>query len=128
MTYHLERQKTTSTPYILIDEEKCYMKMEGCSFHEDVVEFFSQVNIWLDSFLMKDFGTFTFDCEMEYFNSSTVKVLFNMLMKMDNCANEKPNNKIIVNWITDQNNEIILECGEDLKEEITALTFNIVAN
>jgi len=126
MAFHLERQKTASTPYILIDEEKGYMKITGRSFHENVIEFFNEINNWLDGFLKTDFGVFTFDCIMDYFNSSTVKVLLNLMMKMDSHVSDK--NKVIINWISSSYNEIVIECGEDLQEGIKNLTFNIVIN
>jgi len=123
MAYRLEKEKTTSTPYILIDEEKSYMKFEGRSFHENVAEFYKDVNDWLDTYLAIDFGTFTFDFEMNYFNSSTSKLLHNMLTKMDKCASDKK--KVIVNWITTGDNDIIIECGEDFHEDFSNLEFNM---
>lgn len=124
MSYKLEKQKTGSTPYILIDEEKRYMKFEGESFHENVVEFYSEVGSWLKIFLDTDFGVFTFDCELKYFNSSTAKLLLNLLMEMD--RHSVDGNKVIVNWITTEDNEIITECGEDFEEEIENLEFNLI--
>jgi hypothetical protein len=124
MAYRLEKEKTTSTPYILIDEEKSYMRFEGRSFHENVVEFFMDVNAWLDTYLEKDFGTFTFDFEMNYFNSSTSKLLHNMLTKMDKYASDKKN--VIVNWIATDDNDIIIECGEDFRDDFTNLKFNMI--
>jgi len=124
MAYRLEKERATSTPYILIDEEKNYMKFEGRSFHESVADFFSGVNIWLDNYLETDFGVFTFDFEMNYFNSSTSKLLHNMLTKMDNSVTDKK--KVVVNWITTADNDIIIECGEDFKEDFSKLEFNII--
>jgi hypothetical protein len=124
MAYRLEKEKTTSTPYILIDEEKNYMKFEGRSFHENVVEFYKDVNNWLDAYLEKDFGSFTFDFEMNYFNSSTSKLLHNMLTKMDTRASDK--NKVTVNWITTEDNDIIIECGEDFQEDFNNLEFKMI--
>jgi len=124
MAYRLEKERTTSTPYILIDEEKNYMRFEGRSFHENVVEFYRDVNNWLDAYLEKDFGAFTFDFEMNYFNSSTSKLLHNMLTKMDVRASDKK--KVIVNWITTEDNDIIIECGEDFKEDFNNLNFNMI--
>jgi hypothetical protein len=124
MAYRLEKERTTSTPYILIDEEKGYMKFEGRSFHENVVEFFSDVNNWLDVYLEKDFGAFTFDFEMNYFNSSTSKLLHNMLTKMDRHASDTK--KVIVNWITTEDNDIIIECGEDFQDDFSRLEFNLI--
>ena len=118
-----ERERTDITPYVIIDEEKRYMKFEGESYHENVIAFFGGINEWLKGFLLTDFDSFTFDCELNYFSSSTVKVLMNMLADMDNSQNSK---KITVNWITSENNEIIIECGEDFKEDMENITFNLI--
>ncbi len=122
MVYTLE--KTGSTPYILIDEERGYMKFEGESFHENVVEFYREVSEWLEKYLAADFAEFTFDCELKYFNSSTAKLLFNMLLKMDESA--AAGKKITINWITTEDNEIIIECGEDFQEDMPHLEFNLL--
>lgn len=124
MAVFLEIQKTGSTPYILIDEEKRYMKFEGESFHENVIEFYREVGDWLEKFLKTEFECFTFDCELKYFNSSTAKLLLNMLMEMDEWSGT--DKKVIVNWITTADNEIIIECGEDFQEEIEHLEFNLI--
>jgi len=125
MAYMLERQKTDLTPYVLIDEESGYIKLEGESYHENVFEFFQEIKEWLGNYLKTDFKSLTFDCELIYFNSSTVKVLLGMLLDMDNSANCK---NITVNWITTRNNRIIIECGEDFEEDVENLTFNLIAN
>lgn len=121
--FKMERAKTDLTPYVIIDEEKRYMKFEGESYHENVIAFFSEICEWLKGFLLTDFESFTFDCELNYFSSSTVKVLMNMLTDMDNSPNSK---KIIVNWITSENNEIIIECGEDFKDDVENISFNLI--
>ncbi|MCL2702013.1 MAG: DUF1987 domain-containing protein [Defluviitaleaceae bacterium] len=68
MAFYLEKQETSSTPYILIDEANSRMKMSGTSYPEKTVEFFSEVNTWLDNYLCTDFGAFTFDFALEYYN------------------------------------------------------------
>ena len=123
MAYRLEREKTDLTPYVLIDEGQGYMKLEGESYHENVVGFFQEINEWLDRFINTDFAGFTFDCKLKYFNSSTVKLLLNMLLKMDRSEGGK---NITVNWITTKNNKIIIECGEDFQEDLENLTFNLI--
>ena len=47
-----------------------------------------------------------------------------MLMKMDRYATSE--NKVVVNWITTEDNDIIIECGEEFQDEIEDLTFNMV--
>ncbi|MCL2260066.1 MAG: DUF1987 domain-containing protein [Fibromonadales bacterium] len=124
MAFRLEKEKTTSTPFVLIDEEKKYMKLEGRSFNENVAEFFKEVNDWLDGYLTSNFGTFTFDCAISYFNSSTTKLLLNMLLKMDSHASKEK--KIVVNWLTTEDNEIMVECGEDFRDDLNNLQFNLI--
>ncbi|MCL2764349.1 MAG: DUF1987 domain-containing protein [Treponema sp.] len=124
MAFYLEKEKTFSTPYIIIDEKKGYMKMEGQCFHENVVVLFKEINDWLDIYLKTDFGLFTFDCDIEYLNSSTLKLLNVLLLKLDKHSCE--NNKIIVNWITIEEDDIMIECGEDYQEEMESLKFNLL--
>jgi len=122
-SFKLEREKSDLTPYILIDEAECYMRFEGESYHENVIKFFKEIIDWLKVFLLKDFEQFTFDCELSYFSSATVKVLLNILLDMDNSKN---GGKITVNWICDKRNKIILECGEDFSEDLKNLKFKII--
>jgi len=123
MAFKLEKDKTDMTPYVLIDEERRYMRLEGESYHENVFDFFVDISDWLGRFLKTDFDEFTFDCELKYFNSSTVKLLLNMLLEMDR---SEGSDSITVNWITSKNNRIILECGEDFQEDLENLNFNII--
>lgn len=124
MGFFMEKQKTGSTPYILIDEDRRYMRFEGESFHENVIEFYRDVGDFLEKFLITQFEQFTFDCELKYFNSSTAKLLLNMLMEMDEYT--KDGSKVTVNWITTPDNDIIIECGEDFREEMERLEFNLI--
>ena len=124
MAFILEREKTTTTPYVLIDEEKKYMKFEGKSYLEDVIDFFQDINDWLEKYLSGENIELTFDCAMKYFNSSTTKIIYNMLRSMDKSAGSGA--KITVNWIVGEANDMMIECGEDFEEEMESLTFNLV--
>jgi len=123
MGYKLEREKTKASPYVLIDEDKSYMCFEGESYLEDVFSFFSEINDWLEKYLSSDFTELTFDCALEYFNSSTTKILYNMLRYMDLHSQGK---KVVVNWIVaDEDDDMLIECGEDYQEEMDHLEFHI---
>ena len=124
MAFRLEKEKTNSTPYVLVDEEKGYMKMDGQCFHENVVLLFKEINDWLDVYLKTNFGLFTFDSDIEYLNSSTLKLLNILLLKLDEHSSDE--NKIIVNWITIADDDMMIECGEDFQEDMENLEFNMV--
>jgi len=126
MSYRLERERTKTTPYVLIDEAKGYMRFEGESYLENVAEFFDEVIKWTGKYLVSDFDLLTFDCAMEYFNSSTTKLLYNLLRLMDENVTE--NKKVVVNWIAFEEDDMLIECGEDFQEEFDNLVFNLVIN
>ncbi|MCL2662879.1 MAG: DUF1987 domain-containing protein [Oscillospiraceae bacterium] len=125
MAFRLKREKTDLTPYVLIDEENGYMNLEGESYHENIYEFFSEIKEWLDGYLNTDFESFTFDFELKYFNSSTVRILLGMLRDMDKSACV---GNISVNWITAKGNKIIIECGEKFQECLKNLKMNFIIN
>ena len=123
MSFTLERAKTKTTPYVLIDEDKGYMRFEGESYLEDIIGFFKEINEWLQAYFAADFTAFTFDCALEYFNSSTAKQIYSMLRLMDARA---PGKKVTVHWIVaSEDDDMLIECGEDYREEMENLDFNI---
>ena len=124
MSMNCELPKTASTPLVIIDESKGYMKFEGESYGENVLEFYKVVTDWLSVYLKSDFESFTLDCALEYFNSSTSKLLYNMLVDMDSAAANGKN--VVVNWYVDKDNDIIIESGEDFEEDLDNLSFNMI--
>jgi len=123
MAFKLERERTKTTPYVLIDEEQGYMRFEGESYLEDIIGFFKEINEWLQGYMTSDFTAFTFDCELEYFNSSTTKQIYNILRLMDANA---PGKKVVVNWFaSNEDDDMLIECGEDYRDDMENLEFNI---
>jgi hypothetical protein len=124
MAFRLEREKTKTSPYVLIEEERGYIRLEGESYLEDVIGFFTEITEWLTNYLASDFKELTFDCAMEYFNSSTTKQIYNMLRLIDKNTNDK---KVVVNWIVpSEEDDMLIECGEDYRDEMENLEFNLV--
>lgn len=124
MAFYLEIEKTRTTPYVLIDEAKEYMRFEGECYLEDIIGFFKDIHEWLENYLASNSANLTFDCALEYFNSSTTKLLYNMLRSMDEHYDE--NHHLVVNWIVAADDDMIAECGEDFQEEMENLQFNLV--
>lgn len=120
----IEIQKTVSTPHMIIDEQKNYLLLSGESFPENIMKFYTPLIAWLDNYLATDFPSFTFDCHLVYFNSSTSKLLMNVLTSMDNAAVR--GKKVTVNWHSSRENDVIIECGEEFGEDFVNLEFNII--
>lgn len=120
----LDIQKTISTPHMIIDEENNYLMLSGESFPENIVNFYGPLMTWLEGYLESDFSVFTFDCSLVYFNSSTSKLLMNILNAMNEAAAH--GKKVIVNWHSSKENDVIIECGEEFGEDFGGIQFNII--
>lgn len=120
----IEVAKTISTPHMVIDAENNYLMLAGESFPENIMNFYGPLLSWLESYLATDFSVFTFDCRLVYFNSSTSKLLMNILGIMNDAAVQ--GKKVIVNWHSSKENDVIIECGEEFGEDFCDMQFNIL--
>lgn len=118
-------EKTQSTPYIYFNQASNELIIQGESFPENSAKFYAPALEWLKEYLaqLKD-EKVTMQFEIVYFNSSTSKVFMTMFdMLQDEVEKEKD---ISVLWLCDPENETAIECGEEFKEDLDKLPFNIV--
>jgi hypothetical protein len=124
MAFFLEKKRTKSSPYVLIDESKHIMRFEGESFSEHTIEFYQDIKNWLGGYLESDFETFTFDCCMVYFNSSTLKILSDMITLMDESS--VGGKTVVINWYANGGDDMAKELCEDFQEDLENITINLV--
>ncbi len=119
-------EATRSSPAIEFDAETCLLRICGESYPENAAAFYAPVFAWLKEFIaaLEPAITVQIDLEILYLNSSSTKVMLNLLDVLEQAAQDGAN--VIVNWRYDPENEAILECGQDFSEELEALTFNLV--
>lgn len=118
-------EKTSSTPYINFGGSTDKLIMAGESFPENAAKFYAPVLDWLKGYIAEvDDQEVIVEFEIIYFNSSTSKILM-MLFNLLDAAVEGGKN-IVVNWRCDARNETAIECGEEFKEDLENVPFNIV--
>jgi hypothetical protein len=117
-------EKTKSTPFVRLDPENRKVEFKGESFPENAAKFFAPLFSWMRDYLATEFQELTVEIEMTYFNSSTSKAFMNMLEMFEKAVLSGKN--VVVNWRCREDNETILEAGEEFKEDAPSLTFNIV--
>lgn len=61
------------------------------------------------------------DFRLEYFNTSSAKTFFEIFKRLSYL--NKNGHKVTVNWYAEENDEDLIETGEDF-EELTSLNFN----
>ena len=118
-------EKTEATPEIRFDYATGILELRGESYPENTAEFYAPVFEWLRKFLSSGNGlTVTVNMEIIYFNSSSSKALMNFFDLLDEAV--AAGRKIAVNWIYAAGNESALEYGEEFKEDLNSLEFNLV--
>ena len=118
-------EKTQSTPYIYFDQTTNVLILKGESFPENSAKFYAPVLEWLKEYISTlETEKVTMQFEIVYFNSSTSKV-FMTILDMLQTEVEKGKN-ILVLWLCDAENETAIECGEEFKEDLESLPFDIV--
>lgn len=113
------------TPEILFDSEKHHLKIVGKSFPENTAEFYNPVFQWLKEYLeLVEDETINIDVHLSYFNSSSSKVLMELFDLCDESAAKQKN--LTINWLYNAEDDIFEEYGEEFREELKSVTFNLV--
>ena len=98
-----------NTPEIFLSPDGV-IKMKGRSIHEDVAEFFTPVETWINEYVSNPAQLTTIDLNFEYCNSTSSKVLISLLHQI---VSVNDNNKsFVINWYYEDGDDDILERGE----------------
>jgi hypothetical protein len=119
-------EATKYTPHIRFDADKDLLEIKGESYPENLAEFYGPVLKWIKEYLAElsqDRKT-TVNIEMVYFNSNSSKTFMGMLDLFDKAVSEGKH--IVVNWYYDEENDMAMENGEDFKEDLASLEFNLM--
>jgi hypothetical protein len=117
---------TKSSPSIHLDAQTRILEIAGESYPENAANFYAPVFEWIDLFFsqMNDTPVMV-NITLHYFNSSSSKVLMDVFDRLESAqTNGTP---IIVNWRYHEENDTAIECGEEFKEDIEHIAFNMVA-
>ncbi|MCP4349699.1 MAG: DUF1987 domain-containing protein [Desulfobacterales bacterium] len=121
----LKIEATRSTPEILFDKKNNLLEVKGKSYPPDIGYYYNPLLVQVQEYLarMED-QLFTVNIELVYFNSSSSKLLMDFFDMLDEAAGRGKN--IAVNWIFHEDDEDSMEFGEEFKDDIESLTFNLV--
>jgi hypothetical protein len=114
---------TASSPEVDFRFDQNVLALRGESYPENAAAFYAPIverlNAWLDTCTEI---LITVDVTLTYFNSSSTKMLFSMFDALDRAASSGLS--VNVNWYRDEEDETIMEFGEELQTDFTAIKFN----
>ena len=89
------REATGKTPYIKLDNKSGIIEIKGRSIPEHSLDFYRDINSWLEEYGKLPQSQTVVNIELEYFNTSSSKCLLDILKKLELIS--KKGNTVIIN-------------------------------
>lgn len=113
---------TATSPEVDFRFDQHQLSLKGESYPENAAAFYTPLIEKLRTYLAGcDGATITADVALAYFNSSSTKMLFSIFDALDEAA--QAGNRVKLNWYHDDEDETILEFGEELQADFQAIEF-----
>ena len=107
-------EKTNNTPSVYIDENNMLCRIEGSSYPEDAHEIYQHVLDWLERVNAGNESQIIVEFDYDFLNSISHKKVWQILQQLKQFHNNGKSVK--VKWFFEENDEDIMEAGEDLSE------------
>ncbi len=111
-------------PGIHFNHQTGVLEMTGKACPEDAVDFYRPILKWIDEYAQKPSTNTVFNFKLSYYNTASSKILLNILQKLDEI--KKNNFNVSINWYYFEDDEELLNAGEDFSEMI-AVPFKFIA-
>jgi hypothetical protein len=113
---------TATSPEVDFRFDEHSLSLAGESYPENAAAFYTPIIEQLRAYLAAcDGAEITVNVALAYFNSSSTKMLFSIFDTLDHTA--QSGNRVLLNWYHDDEDETILEFGEELQADFKAIEF-----
>jgi hypothetical protein len=114
---------SAKTPNVKFDAEQGLIEIKGRSIPENSIEFYKPLVDWLEEYGKGPSTLTKVNIQLEYFNTSSSKCILDVFKKLE--AIYKAKNEVIINWYYEEDDEDMLEAGEDY-ESIIRVPFKMI--
>ena len=114
---------TPKTPSVKFDAKGGIFEIKGRSIPENSVEFYKPLNEWLDNYMQVPLGKTVVNIRLEYFNTSSSKCILDVFKRLE--AIHKSKHDVEINWFYEEDDEDMLEAGEDY-DSIIKVPFKMI--
>ncbi|OFX36515.1 MAG: hypothetical protein A2X08_11655 [Bacteroidetes bacterium GWA2_32_17] len=116
---------SVKTPQINFDAQSGIFELKGRSLPENSVQYYLPMFIWLEHYTLNPAPQTILNIQLDYFNSSSSKSIANLFMRLVQIS-KSGKSKVVINWLYNEQDDDMLEAGEDFKS-IIEIQFNIVS-
>lgn len=120
---NIKIEGTAKTPGVSFDKENGELTIQGRSIPENSIDFYKPLFDWLDSYALQPAALTVVNMRLEYFNTSSSKCIFDVFKKLE--AIKKSGKDVTVKWHYEEDDEDMLEAGEDY-DAIIDIDFQMV--
>jgi hypothetical protein len=116
---------TDRTPEIILSSQPAKLSIKGESYPEDVSAFYGQVIQAVNTLVETPAGPFDVEIQLIYINSSSIKAIFRVFEGFDEYRKKGQN--VSIQWLADEDDDIMQELGEDFIDRFPNLTINTLS-
>lgn len=121
---NLEIPGTQKTPSVFFNSTTGTLELKGRSIPENAIEFFKPLVEWLDEYSKSPQAQTQANIHLEYFNTTSSKCILDIFRKLES-INKQDNAEVVINWYYEQDDEDMLEAGEDY-QSILKIPFKMI--
>jgi len=114
---------TTKSPDVKLDANEGLIELSGMSYAEDTFVFYEPIFDWINTYARNPAAHTTLNMKVKYFNTSSIKCMFDILEAVANIGKE--GHKTTINWYYDEEDEEMKDTGENFSH-ILNFPFNVM--
>ena len=107
----LQQEGTAKTPHVNFDADTGLFELKGRSIPENSIDFYKPLIDWIDRYARDPRPKTTLHVQLEYFNTSSSKCILDVFKKLEGI--NKGGSAVTINWHYEEDDEDMLEAGED---------------
>lgn len=105
---------TDDVPSVILDASIGKFEMSGRSLPEDVSAFYKPILDWMAEYAENANPKTVFDFKLTYFNTASSKIILDILMQLEEMAND--GKEVLIKWHYPSDDEDMEEAGEEYSE------------
>jgi hypothetical protein len=121
---HLKIEQTKYTVKVDFNGETGILEMEGASYPENASDFYQPIFQWIKQYISDIKKKIVLNLKLNYLNTSSTKCMLDIIDLLEDY--HKEGGEVDVNWFYAENDEDILETGEEFSED-TELDINLIS-
>jgi hypothetical protein len=109
-------ESTPKTPAVNFNASTGVLEIKGRSIPENSIEFYRHLIEWIEKYGMSPQPKTVVNIQLEYFNTSSSKCILDVFKRLEAIANN--GHDVVINWHYEEDDEDMLEAGEDYQSII----------